>query len=483
MLTPRRSPRNLSLKSHHKKQSSSPKKKRTPRVIITQGSNLQSNNDKQRTPSTITTQRSRNNERSNTPSTLESQTTTTQNKDNSPSTIASDKTPTPRTIDKQQTPTASPQRNFTNMTWEDIDIDDKGVPIGCFNMKFQEIGAKQIRSMCTILQVRGIKDKKKDELIQRIIGIYHNHKGMETFEKRERTSNGGTTMSATRKAVQCSFRLLNLLFSEEFAERFASIGNVANRHQLDNGQGANEQGFWESVQEGFCETNEVYGTLRFQDDDVFPFDPEQINPSKIVAHNWKKLRQIWKGINSAYKIALAKYTQSGTHDNNFYSFCSGQTDVYYLSLWLKIKPNLTSTVVAELPEECAISSDQASSDYRDSVRGRQRKAKNSLSDVADAIKSFAGDTTRKEYNRKRMQQIDLQEKRKEKNEKRRAESHLEIQKNRKLARLTSLMDNIKSIHKDLRGGQLFSDEEEDLRKDLDELKFMKEELMKELRGM
>ena len=38
----------------------------------------------------------------------------------------------------------------------------------------------------------------------------------------------------------------------------------------------------------------------------------------------------WKGVNADYKAALTKLMQSGTHSDNFYNFCDGKLDVFYL---------------------------------------------------------------------------------------------------------------------------------------------------------
>jgi len=59
---------------------------------------------------------------------------------------------------------------------------------------------------------------------------------------------------------------------------------------------------------------------------------------------------IWKNLNAEYKAALSCYTMSGTHSSNFYEFCHGRHDIYYLRKHLEAKPNLNSTVAADLPE-------------------------------------------------------------------------------------------------------------------------------------
>jgi hypothetical protein len=72
-----------------------------------------------------------------------------------------------------------------------------------------------------------------------------------------------------RKQIQCSFRLKNILFSDEFAEQFSSLGNVANREVLNSGKAVNDEYFGQAIQRAFVVSNEEYNWLTFMDDEVF----------------------------------------------------------------------------------------------------------------------------------------------------------------------------------------------------------------------
>lgn len=63
----------------------------------------------------------------------------------------------------------------------------------------------------------------------------------------------------------------------------------------------------------------------FSDDDVFAAQSHS-NPSRIVNHDWKKLRMMQKSVNSDYKNALTCFTVSGTHNSNFFGFCAGKLE-------------------------------------------------------------------------------------------------------------------------------------------------------------
>ena len=126
-----------------------------------------------------------------------------------------------------------------------------------------------------------------------------------------------------RKQIQCPFRLMNIIFSDEFVEDFASLGNVASRQLLDSGKASNQQHFWERISMAFVTPEHAYGMLYFDDDEVIACHCH-IDPSKIVPHDWTKLRTMWRTINADYKAALNKFTQLGTHCNDFYAFCNAK---------------------------------------------------------------------------------------------------------------------------------------------------------------
>ena len=96
--------------------------------------------------------------------------------------------------------------------------------------------------------------------------------------------------------------------------------------------------------------DDEYGRMRFREEDEFAGQSD-INPSKIVPHEWKKLQTIWKSINADYQAAYTRFTISGTNENNFFPFCNGKLDVYYLRRNLSLKPNLVDTVIANLPDK------------------------------------------------------------------------------------------------------------------------------------
>jgi hypothetical protein len=119
---------------------------------------------------------------------------------------------------------------------------------------------------------------------------------------------------------QCSFRLINILFSDTFAANFATLGNIADRNLVVSGRAGKDEIFLVGVHCLFVQSDPVdFDNLRFLDDDVFA-GQDHIDPGKMIQHDWKKLRMIWKGANADYKAALIRFTQSGTHNQSFWDY-------------------------------------------------------------------------------------------------------------------------------------------------------------------
>ena len=101
---------------------------------------------------------------------------------------------------------------------------------------------------------------------------------------------------------------------------------------------------------------------------------------------------IWKNLNVEYKAALTRYTMSGTHWSNFYEFCHGRHDIYYLRKHLEAKPNLYSTVAADLPEEVRLNSTGRQSSRLSSAGSTSAaKHKGDKSEVIDLLYDIQAD--------------------------------------------------------------------------------------------
>lgn len=75
-------------------------------------------------------------------------------------------------------------------------------------------------------------------------------------------------------------------------------------------------------------------------------DPEVIGQPNISA---KKLYKTYNDLRSGYNKIMLNFNKSGTHDNDIWNFCQGNTDFLYFFLWLKARANVGEFVDVELP--------------------------------------------------------------------------------------------------------------------------------------
>ncbi|ETP16251.1 hypothetical protein F441_09140 [Phytophthora nicotianae CJ01A1] len=160
--------------------------------------------------------------------------------------------------------------------------------------------------------------------------------------------------SSPRKTKHCMIRLLNILFSDHFAEKLASSDDTATRDQIDAGEVNKKTAFWKEV-------GVVYRTNTTDFNELFAEaanDPryEGINPSVIVEHNTAKIYDMWKSVNGKFVKALARFNVSGQNSNEFYDFCDANLEVLYLRVCTGVKPELMDFVSGGMHEEDKIDS-------------------------------------------------------------------------------------------------------------------------------
>ena len=120
-----------------------------------------------------------------------------------------------------------------------------------------------------------------------------------TRPRKDPAGSQGIPISILQKAPLCPYRLMNILFSDRFAEEFAHLRNVADQVNL-----ANNQLFWEGVQEAFEGQYEAYNNMHFVDDEVFS-EIHHLYFRRVFPHN--KL----KNLNAEYKAALSCFRLLG----------------------------------------------------------------------------------------------------------------------------------------------------------------------------
>lgn len=136
------------------------------------------------------------------------------------------------------------------------------------------------------------------------------------------------------------------------------LATLRTRLELD-GRLSVEDKFWTDVQAAFVDGSDAdAGKTQFRHD---AFDDYEIDPSKIFSHSSQKLWMMYPDLNSRHKTAMANFTQSRTHDSEFWNFCSGQLDLLYMHLFLEMKPGLTDAFSAMMPAEHRLDSDKVES--------------------------------------------------------------------------------------------------------------------------
>jgi hypothetical protein len=191
--------------------------------------------------------------------------------------------------------------------------------------------------------------------------------------------------ASTRKTHNCPFLLLNVLFSDEFAERFGRLGDPATTDAMTQGQAGYEEPFWRDVQQACKNTTMGYAVLNFRHTE---FDKAAIDPSQshTIDHSWSKWRAIWKDLQSGYKKSDANFRQSGTHDSLFDNYILGRIDVLYLYFHLQIRPQLNEAVTESLRKGVFQDSGEKIIDYIATPSNKKRRSRSSpTSSVAGAI--------------------------------------------------------------------------------------------------
>ncbi|KAF4142395.1 hypothetical protein GN958_ATG08571 [Phytophthora infestans] len=196
------------------------------------------------------------------------------------------------------------------------------------------------------------------------------------FDALHRSMISATLASADGVSVpsnNCTIRLLNVLFSDTFAPRFARIGDKPSRQQLDAGKTHGNSSFWRDVASEF-------NSNRTDHNDLFTSDArfEGVDASVVVIHSATKAYDMWKDVNKRYLKAMASFTKSGEHEEDFFTYCEGALDTFYLRDCLKHKRDLASFVNGGLFDK----------DQFDSLK-RGLGTKKQRSEVADSVNALA----------------------------------------------------------------------------------------------
>ena len=111
--------------------------------------------------------------------------------------------------------------------WSDISEDNLGVANGIFGVEWEEFSSKQLRIICTRLNIKGVRNAKKQDMVDRIVRTHKNKKAYGVMLAQVESKMPANQKDKTpRKQIQCPFHLMNVLFSDKFLEDFANLGNL-----------------------------------------------------------------------------------------------------------------------------------------------------------------------------------------------------------------------------------------------------------------
>ncbi|OWZ15544.1 hypothetical protein PHMEG_00010797 [Phytophthora megakarya] len=179
--------------------------------------------------------------------------------------------------------------------------------------------------------------------------------------------------------------LLNVLFSDTFAARFARIRDKPYRQQLDAGETHGNSTFWRDIASAFNTKRTDYNDLISTDMRV-----EGVDASVGDIHSAAKAYDVWKDVNNRYLKAMANFTKSGQHGDDFFAYCDGALNTFYLRECLEGKRDLVSFVDGGLFEEDQFDSLKRGRGVPSSKKlSPQSGTKKQLSEVADSVNAHA----------------------------------------------------------------------------------------------
>ena len=126
-------------------------------------------------------------------------------------------------------------KQFNDLTWADLTIiDDELKTVWEFDVK--SLKYRDLWIVISQLKVKGVKNSTTEQTIKKLVSLHQ-------FKARYNKILETPDPAPTSKEAQCPYRLLNILFSDEFAEGFSQLGNVAAHAELNSGKAANNQLF------------------------------------------------------------------------------------------------------------------------------------------------------------------------------------------------------------------------------------------------
>jgi len=224
-------------------------------------------------------------------------------------------------------------KQLDNLTWADLTIINEEL-ITVLEFEVNSLKYRDLQIVCSQLKIKGVRTPRRSRRSRNWCHYTRSKQSMTKFWRRLILHQQERSHSALTGCWTSFFGCI--------CWRLFSTWDVAAHTELDVGKAANNQLFWQGVQDAFKGQDEANENLHFADDELL-IELHYINFNKIVPHDWKKLRAMWKCLNSEYKAELSCFTWSSTHLSNFFEFCNGHHENYYLLKHLESNPDLMAT--------------------------------------------------------------------------------------------------------------------------------------------
>jgi hypothetical protein len=189
---------------------------------------------------------------------------------------------------QQSTLVSAKDVNPKAVTWNDVTVGDrpsnKSVEVGKMVKAALTIcgldailfSMEQLRTICGVFKLTGYWSKPKSDLL-RIIGVGKVHQSLCDASDPSSGKSDGKALAKTRN---CMFRLINILFSDEFSPKFEQLGARKDKSVLDSGLAGNDKYFWQEIAKKYQGKNDDYDLLAYNH--AF-FDG--VDPSVKLEHN------------------------------------------------------------------------------------------------------------------------------------------------------------------------------------------------------
>jgi hypothetical protein len=137
--------------------------------------------------------------------------------------------------------------------------------------------------------------------------------------------------------VQASkFRLLNVLFSNDYFDDAILMNHIKHKDELDKGKAGRSECLWSSISEAYNNStnDKEFGEFAFIEDEQIAEFASQFDLSKYLKLHWVESSHWVKEIVTEHNAAMYLVMKSGTHSHAFYGYCKTKAATFYYMLYI-----------------------------------------------------------------------------------------------------------------------------------------------------